>query len=213
MSKLIAAISISLDGFVAGPEPSAEDPLGKGGEQLHEWMFTAAAWHDQHGTQGGEDNVDSELLAELRERVGATIMGRGMYSGGAGPWAHDPRPDGWWGDDPPFHQPVFVLTSHAREPLPMQGGTTFTFVADGIASALEQARAAAGGKDVQVAGGGSAIAQYLAAGLLDELQLHVAPVLLGSGDAAVRRRRPPAAWSARAWSSRRRASPTSGTTS
>jgi len=181
MSALIAAISISLDGYVAGPDQSAEDPLGKGGEQLHEWMFKASSWHDEHRSEGGEDSVDSQLLAELRERVGATIMGRGMYSGGSGAWAEDPRAAGWWGEDPPFHQPVFVLTSHARDPLPMQGGTTYTFVPDGIESALEQARAAADGKDVHVAGGAAAISQYMAAGLLDELTLHIAPVLLGDG--------------------------------
>ena len=156
-------------------------------------MFNASSWHDEHGSEGGEDSVDSQLLAELRERVGATIMGRGMYSGGSGPWARsDPRAAGWWGEDPPFHQPVFVLTSHAREPLPMQGGTTYTFVHDGIESALEQARAAADGKDVHVAGGAAAISQYMAAGALDELTLAHRAGAAGRRRAAVRRRRPAA---------------------
>jgi dihydrofolate reductase len=181
MAKLFVDISVSLDGYVAGPDPSLEEPLGKGGEQLHEWVVALRSWREPHGYEGGEDNVDSELVAERLERTGATIMGRRMFSGGEGPWQDDPRADGWWGDDPPFHHPVFVLTSHEREPLEMRGGTTFTFVTDGIESALEQARAAAGDKDVLVAGGGEAVQQYLRAGLLDELEVHVAPFLLGGG--------------------------------
>ncbi len=179
---LILDISISLDGFVAGPNPSLEDPLGEGGDQLHEWAFAAASWHEAHGRSGGERNADSDLIDEHLARIGATIMGRRMFSGGSGPWESDPRAAGWWGDEPPFRHPVFVLTHHPREPLEMEGGTTFTFVTDGIESALEQARAAAGEKDVHVAGGAQAAQQYLAAGLLDELQLHVAPVLLGAGE-------------------------------
>jgi dihydrofolate reductase len=131
--------------------------------------------------EGGEDDVDGEVVDESLAAAGATIMGRKMFSGGAGPWEADPNANGWWGDDPPFHHPVFVLTSHAREPLAMQGGTTFTFVSDGIESALEQARAASGGKNVHLAGGASAVQQYLNAGLLDEIQIHVAPILLGGG--------------------------------
>jgi dihydrofolate reductase len=131
--------------------------------------------------EGGEDDVDSEVVDESLAAAGATIMGRKMFSGGAGPWEADPNANGWWGDDPPFHHPVFVLTSHAREPLAMQGGTTFTFVTDGIESALDQARAVAGAKNVHLAGGADVVQQYLNAGLLDALQIHIAPILLGSG--------------------------------
>ena len=172
---------MSLDGFVAGPDPSLEDPLGKGGEQLHEWAFATQAWREPHGRSGGEANVDSELVERTLARTGATIMGRRMFSGGEGPWEDDPNADAWWGDDPPFHHPVFVLTHHERAPLVKEGGTTFTFVTDGIESALEQARAAAGDKHVAIAGGADVAQQYLKAGLLDELQVHVAPVFLGSG--------------------------------
>jgi dihydrofolate reductase len=181
MGQTFLTITMSLDGYVAGPDPTLEEPLGKGGEQLHEWALGAMAWRESHGLEGGEANVDSEVIAETIERTGASIMGRHMYSGGQGPWEDDPRANGWWGDEPPFRHPVFVLTHHEREPLPMQGGTTFTFVTDGIESALEQARAAAGDRDVHIAGGGAAAAQYLRAGLLDEVELHVAPMLLGDG--------------------------------
>src|SRR3954452_400303 len=150
MSKVIADLSISLDGFVAGPEPSQKDPLGIGGEQLHEWAFKAYAWQEAHGHAGGEKNADSDLIQSLRARIGATIMGRRMYSGGSGGWEDDPNPRGWWGDEPPFRHPVFVLTHHPREPLEMQGGTTLEFVTDGLEPALEQARAVAGGKNVHV---------------------------------------------------------------
>src|SRR5215203_3961125 len=149
--------------------------------QLHEWAFAAQAWREAHGLDGGETNVDNEVVEEGVLRVGATVMGRRMFSGGEGPWESDPNADAWWGDDPPFHHPVFVLTHHERGPLNKEGGTTFTFVTDGIESALEQARAAAGDDDVAVAGGADVVQQYLRAGLLDEIQLHVAPVLLGDG--------------------------------
>jgi dihydrofolate reductase len=138
MSKLIADLSISLDGFVAGPDPSMKDPLGIGGEQLHEWAFAAFAWREVHGHTGGEKNADSDLIAALNARVGAGIMGRKMYSGGSGPWEDDENARGWWGDDPPFHHDVYVLTSHAREPLEMEGDTTFVYVTGGIESALER---------------------------------------------------------------------------
>ena len=179
---LIVDISMSLDGFVAGPDQTLEDPLGKGGMDLHQWAFGARAWREAHGMEGGEANVDSEVIEETLARTGATIMGRRMFSGGTGPgpWADDPNANGWWGDEPPFGHPVFVLTHHAREPLVL-GTTTFTFVTDGIESALGQARAAAGGKDVLVAGGAEAVQQYFAAGLVDEFQIHVAPLLLGDG--------------------------------
>src|SRR3954471_17019589 len=181
MSRLRMNISMSLDGYSAGPDPSLDDPLGKGGEQLHEWVLSLEAWREPHGLEGGEEGPDSELVARTLSRTGATIMGRRMFSGGAGPWEDDPNADAWWGDNPPFHHPVFVLTHHERAPLVKDGGTTFTFVTDGIESALDQARAAAGERDVAVAGGADAIQQYMKAGLLDELHLHVAPLLLGGG--------------------------------
>jgi dihydrofolate reductase len=180
VAKLRFQISISLDGFVAGPNPSEEHPLGEGGMQLHEWVFKLAAWRKPHGREGGEVNASTPIMEEALGGVGATIMGRNMFGGGPGPWGEDPW-EGWWGDEPPFHTPVFVLTHHAREPLEMKGGTMFTFVTDGIESALEQAKDSAGGKDVSLGGGADVARQYLAAGLLDELQLNVIPVLLGAG--------------------------------
>jgi len=170
---------MSLDGFVAGPNQSEEHPLGEGGMQLHEWVFGLAAWRGPHGLEGGDVNASTEVIEATLANVGATVMGRNMF-GGTGPWGDDPW-DGWWGDDPPFHTPVFVVTHHAREPLIKGGGTTFTFVTDGIESALEQARAAAGGKDVALGGGANVAQQYLEAGLVDELQIHLVPVLLGAG--------------------------------
>jgi dihydrofolate reductase len=180
MGKVTCQISISLDGFVAGPNQSLDNPIGEGGMRLHEWLFTTASWRRQQGLEGGNDGPDSDVIDEVVEGVGAYIMGRKMFGGGPGRW--DPEWKGWWGDDPPYHVPVFVLTHHPRQPLPMQGGTTFTFVSDGIASALKQAKAAAGDQNVAIAGGASTIRQYLAAGSLDELYLHIAPVILGSGE-------------------------------
>jgi dihydrofolate reductase len=181
MAKLTLDISMSLDGFVAGPNQTLERPLGDGGDQLHEWLFALAAFREQHGLAGGEKNADDEVWQESFRGIGAYVMGRRMFSGGEGPWEDDPNADGWWGDEPPFHVPVFILTHHARETVSKQGGTTFVFVTDGIEAALDQATIAAGDKDVSVAGGASIVQQYLKAGLLDELQLHVAPVLLGGG--------------------------------
>ena len=181
MGKLTLNISTSLDGYIAGPNQTLEEPLGEGGEQLHEWVLGLAAWRERHGLSGGETNVDTEVVEESVAGVGSTVMGRRMFSGGAGSWEDDPNADAWWGDDPPFHHPVFILTHHPRETVTKQGGTTFTFVTDGIESALDQARAAAGDQDVAVAGGANVVQQYLTAGLLDELQLHVVPVLLGGG--------------------------------
>jgi dihydrofolate reductase len=172
-------ISISLDGYVAGPNQSPKDPLGEGGEGLHDWVIATESWRRQHGREGGERNADSEVVENASAGIGAHIMGRRMFGGGSGPW--DESWKGWWGDEPPFHVPVFVLTHHEREPLEMEGGTTFTFVTDGIESALERAEAAAGGQDVAIAGGASAVQQYLAAGKLDELYLHVVPIILGGG--------------------------------
>ena len=181
MAKLKLDISMSLDGFVAGPNITLEEPLGEGGELLHEWVVALASWRELHGKSGGERNADDDLMRDSFERNGAVLMGRRMFSGGEGSWEDDPNPHGWWGDDPPFHVPVFVLTHHERETVPKEGGTTYTFVTDGIESALEQARAAAGDKEILVAGGADVAQQYLKAGLLDEIQLHVAPVLLGDG--------------------------------
>jgi dihydrofolate reductase len=180
MTKVVLEISTSLDGYVAGPDADLENPLGVGGEQLHEWVLPTKAWREAHGLEGGEEGPESDLLAEAVQRTGAVVMGRRMFSGGVGPWEDDARANGWWGDEPPFHHDVFVLTHHAREPLGL-ADTTFHFVGDGIERALDQARAAAGEKDVVVAGGAEAAQQYLAAGLLDEMQIHVAPLLLGGG--------------------------------
>ncbi|MBX4197446.1 dihydrofolate reductase family protein [Candidatus Saccharibacteria bacterium] len=181
MGKVFADISMSLDGFVAGPKPSLKDPLGQGGEQLHEWVLKTAAWRKPHGKSGGETGPDGDIFEESFSRNGAVIMGRKMFSGGTGPWKDDPNADGWWGNNPPFHVPVFILTHNSRETLKKQGGTSFTFVTDGIESALSQGQAAAGDKDVSIAGGASAIQQFIKAGLLDELQIHIVPVLLGGG--------------------------------
>jgi dihydrofolate reductase len=180
MSSVTCHISMSLDGFVAGPRQSLENPIGEGGMRLHEWVFRTATWRAQQGLTGGEHTADADVIDEVVRNVGAYIMGRKMFGGGEGPW--DESWTGWWGDDPPYHTPVFVLTHHPRKALPIRGGTTFTFVTDGIESALEQARAAAGDKDVAIAGGASAVRQYLAAGLLDELYLHIVPVILGAGE-------------------------------
>jgi dihydrofolate reductase len=180
MSKTIASMSISLDGYIAGPNSRVDNPLGDGGERLHEWMTSLEVWRKTHGLDGGERNQDSEVAAEYGRNVGAYIMGRGMFSNGEGPWGEEPF-RGFWGDDPPYHAPVFVLTHHAREPLPMDGGTTFHFVTDGVEAALDRARAAAGDRDVRVSGGASVVRQYLNAGRIDHLDLQVAPILLGGG--------------------------------
>jgi len=181
MAQVRLDISMSLDGFVAGPDPTLEEPLGAGGERLHEWVFGLKTFRENHGMTGGETNRDDEIVAEGLAATGAVVMGRKMFSGGTGPWEDDPRADGWWGEEPPFGVPVFVLTHHARERKAMAGGTDFVFVTDGIESALEQARAVAGDKDVLIAGGGEAAQQFLRAGLLDVVQVHVAPVFLGDG--------------------------------
>ena len=179
MSKVRVHITVSADGYVAGPNQSEENPLGEGGRGLHDWAFALKAFRAPHGMEGGEVNASTPVLEEALANVGAEIMGRGKFGGGPGPWGDDPW-TGWWGKEPPFHMPVFVLTHHARDPLTL-ADTTFTFVTEGIEPALEQARAAAAGKDVTVGGGADAINQYLAAGLVDELELHVVPLLLGGG--------------------------------
>jgi len=182
VSRLRFKISMSLDGFVAGPNQSVENPLGIGGMRLHEWAFELAIFRDQHEMEGGEVNESTTVIEESLANVGATVMGRNMFGGHPGPW--DPRNpwNGWWGVNPPFHHPVFVLTRYKREPLELEGGTTFTFVTNGIEAALEQARRAAGGKDVSLAGGAKAAQQYLAANLVDEMEISLVPTLLGSGE-------------------------------
>jgi dihydrofolate reductase len=182
MSKLRFKISMSLDGFVAGPSQSVENPLGIGGMRLHEWAFALAIFRSMHGMEGGEVDESTAVVEEGLVNIGATVMGRNMFGGHPGPWKSENPWNGWWGADPPFHHPVFVLTHYEREPLVMEGGTTFTFVTDGIESALDQARRAAGGKDVSLAGGASAAQQYLKAGLVDEMEINLAPTLLGSGE-------------------------------
>jgi dihydrofolate reductase len=182
VSKLRLKIAMSLDGFVAGPNQSVENPLGVGGMRVHEWVFPLAAWRREMGMPGGEVNESSRVVEESTANIGATIMGRNMFGGHPGPWDVTRPWKGWWGDNPPYHHPVFVLTHHARAPLVMEGGTTFTFVTDGIRSALDQATRAAAGKDVSLAGGAKAAQQYLVAGLVDEMEINLAPVLLGSGE-------------------------------
>jgi dihydrofolate reductase len=180
MSRVTCQISVSVDGFVAGPRQSIENPIGEGGMLLHDWVFETQSWRAQHGLEGGERSPDAEVIEEVSQGIGAYIMGRRMFGGGSGPW--DDGWTGWWGEEPPFRVPVFVLSHHPRDALPMQGGTSFTFVTRGIESALEQAREAAGADDVAIAGGASTVQQYLAAGLLDELYLHIVPLLLGAGE-------------------------------
>jgi len=182
MPKLRFHIAISLDGYTSGPDQSVDNPLGVGGMHLHDWAFALAAWRAPHGLEGGEVNASTAVVEETLAGVGATIMGRNMFGGHPGPWNPAKPWNGWWGVDPPFHHPVFVLTHHARPPLALEGGTTFTFVTDGIEAALAQARRAAGDKDVTLAGGASAARQYLNAGLVDEMELNVAPILLGAGE-------------------------------
>lgn len=182
MSKLRFQITMTLDGYIAGPNQSVEHPLGEGAEHLHDWVYKLKFFREMHGDQGGgETGTNDEILREAFENIGATIMGRNMFGGGPGPWGEDPW-NGWWGDNPPFHTPVFVLTHHPREPLVMQGGTTFRFVTDGIESALRQAKEAAGAKDVSLGGGANAAQQFLAAGLIAEMEIHIVPLLLGAGE-------------------------------
>ena len=180
MSKVRAHISVSLDGYVAGPNQSMEEPLGEGGERLHDWAVALKSWREAQGMEGGEENASSDVQAGEMANVGAEIMGRGKFGPPTrGAWSDEPW-QGWWGDVPPFRKPVFVLTHHEREPLTL-ADTTFTFVTDGIEVALAQAKEAAGDQDVFIGGGADVINQYLAAGHIDELELHVVPILLGGG--------------------------------
>jgi dihydrofolate reductase len=181
MSKVRFSLAMSLDGYAAGPEQSLENPLGRGGMQLHEWAFELDAFRRQHGQADGVVNASSAVVEETLANVGAYVMGRNMFGGGPGPWSDDPW-NGWWGDDPPYHTPVFVVTHHARAPLELQGGTTFFFVTDGVEAALARAKEAAGDGDVVVAGGASVVQQCLAAGQVDEVNVSLVPVLLGGGE-------------------------------
>lgn len=180
MTTVSCYVSMSLDGFVAGPDQSAKNPVGVGGMRLYQWVFASKAWHAHQGRESGEQTVDCQVIEEVLDGVGAYIMGRHMFGGGQGPWDESWR--GWWGEEPAFRAPVFVLTHHPRKPLAMRGGTTFTFVTEGVTAALEQARRAAGGQAVSIAGGAETMRQYLAAGLLDELYIHLVPVILGAGE-------------------------------
>jgi dihydrofolate reductase len=182
MPKLrVNAFSISLDGYGAGPNQSLENPLGVGGQGVHQWFFPTRTFQKMQGNQGGATGPDDDFAARGFENVGAWILGRNMFGPFRGPWP-DESWKGWWGETPPYHTDVFVLTHHARNPIPMAGGTTFHFVTDGIHAALDRAFASAKGKDVRVGGGVAAIQQYLRAGLIDELHLAISPVLLGSGE-------------------------------
>jgi dihydrofolate reductase len=173
---------MSLDGFVAGPNQSVDDPIGVGGMRLHEWVFPLAIWRETHGMPGGEVDESTPVIAESLVNIGATIMGRNMFGPVRGPWDPGKPWNGWWDENPPYHHPVFVLTHFEREPLQLEGGNSFTFVTDGIESALEQAREAAKGKDISLAGGARAAREYLAADLVDEMDISVAPILIGNGE-------------------------------
>lgn len=182
MSALrVSSFAISIDGYGAGPGQDLQNPLGRGGAELMEWFFHTRAWHRMQGQEGGETGIDNDMAERGFERVGAWVLGRNMFGPVRGPWP-DESWRGWWGEEPPYHTPVFVLTHHARPSLEMDGGTVFHFVTDGIESALKQAKAAAGGQDVRLGGGVATIRQYLQAGLIDELHLVLRPVLLGSGE-------------------------------
>jgi dihydrofolate reductase len=180
VGEVILDITMSLDGYVAGPNQTLEEPLGERGMELHEWVFPLKSWRSAHGMEGGEEGEDDARLAAALVDVGAQVMGRRMFSGGSGPWEDDPNANGWWGDDPPFRTSVFVVTHHAREPLEFENGTRFVFV-EGVDAAIAQAREAAGDRDVRVAGGADVATQAYKAGLLNRMDLHIAPLLLGSG--------------------------------
>jgi dihydrofolate reductase len=181
MTKLRLTITMSLDGYVAGPDQDEQNPLGVGAMDLHRWFFPLEAFREMHGEEGGEVNASSAVVEERRAGIGATIMGRNMFGPVRGEWP-DESWRGWWGENPPYHHPVFVLTHHPRGSLEMEGGTSFHFVADGIESALAQARDAAQGQDIWLAGGASVANQYLAAGLVDEIDVSISPMILGSGE-------------------------------
>ncbi len=177
----VESFTISLDGYGAGPDQSLANPLGVGGAALHEWIVSTRAWRQMQGLEGGVTGIDNDFAARGAERFGAWILGRNMFGPIRGPWS-DMSWKGWWGDNPPYHVPVFILTHHARAPIEMKGDTTFHFVTGGIHEALDRARAAAAGMDVRIGGGANTIQQYLRAGVIDELHVAIAPVLLGSGE-------------------------------
>jgi dihydrofolate reductase len=182
MGKLrVACFSISLDGYGAGPAQDLQNPMGVGGHALHEWFLPTRTFKRMQGKEGGETGIDDDFAARGFDNIGAWILGRNMFGPVRGPWPDDAW-KGWWGDEPPYHVPVFVLTHHPREPIEMKGGTVFHFVTGGIVDALARAREAAGGKDVRLGGGVSTVRQYVQAGLVDELHLAISPVLLGSGE-------------------------------
>jgi dihydrofolate reductase len=174
-------IAISVDGYAAGPDQSMDNPIGIGGIHLHDWMFKTRSWSRMQGEEGGEDGLDNDFISRGDENVGATIMGRNMFSPYRGAWADDEW-RGWWGDNPPYHHPTFVLTHYPRPSVPMEGGTTFHFIDGGIEVALAHALEAAGGMDIRIAGGASTIRQYLRAGLVDEMDIAISPILLGRGE-------------------------------
>jgi dihydrofolate reductase len=182
MSKVkVAAFSISLDGYGAGPDQSKENPLGKRGEELHDWIIPTKMFQTMTGKEGGAEGTDNDFAEKSFENIGAWIMGRNMFGPIRGSWPNDEW-KGWWGENPPYHVPVFILTNHAREPIHMKGGTVFHFITDGIESALEKAKKAANGKDIRIGGGVSTIRQFLQAGYIDEMHLAISPVFLGSGE-------------------------------
>jgi dihydrofolate reductase len=182
MSRLrVHCFTISLDGYGAGPNQSLDNPLGEGGEDLHNWMFGTRKWAEMVGTEGGTEGIDNDFVAKGDDGIGATIMGRNMFGPIRGGWG-DEDWTGWWGDNPPYHHPVFVLTHHSHPPIKMEGGTTFNFVTDGIEAALAQARIAADGRDIRLGGGASTVQQYMQAGLIDEMHVAISPILLGGGE-------------------------------
>jgi dihydrofolate reductase len=182
MGRVMFQMAVSLDGYVAGPDQSVENPVGVGGTRVFEWFFDLEVWRRTQGLEGGIVNASTGVIEDARANVGAYVMGRNMFGGGPGPWPDDPPWTGWWGDEPSYHVPVFVLTHYPRDPLEMRGGTTFFFVTDGIGSALDQARVEAADRDVRIAGGAEAVREYLRAGLVDDFELNLAAVLLGAGE-------------------------------
>lgn len=177
----VAGFSVSVDGYGAGPQQTREEPLGKRGEELHGWIIGSQYFKQMIGAEGGSTGIDNDYAWRAMDGFGAYILGRNMFSASRGPWPDDGW-KGWWGDNPPYHAPTFILTHHARDPITMEGGTTFYFVTEGIESALERARSVAGDLDVKIGGGVSTVRQYLTAGLIDELHLAIAPVMLGQGE-------------------------------
>lgn len=181
MPKVRVHMMMSLDGFTAGANQSRDRPFGDGTDHFLDWIFAAKSFREMHGLEGGESGPSDDVIRETSTNLGATVMGRNMFGGGPGPWSASEPWKGWWGEDPPYHTPVFVLTHYAREPLVMAGGTTFYFVTDGIDAALARAKEAAGDRDVRIGGGAETVNQYLRARAIDEIELHVTPYLIGAG--------------------------------